>query len=50
MIAFGLQHEGAFMRGSDEGTGSLFCSVDIDEKVPTSHPLRLIKTIVDDAL
>jgi transposase len=38
------------MRGSDERAGSLFSYVDIEEKVPKSHPLRLIKAIVDDAL
>jgi transposase len=38
------------MRGSDERTGSLFSYVDIEERIPTKHPLRQIKVIVDAAL
>ena len=29
------------MRGSDEWTGELFSYVDIEERVPENHPLRL---------
>ena len=31
------------MRGSDERTGELFSYVDIEERVPQNHPLRLIR-------
>ena len=50
MIPFGLHVEGARMRGSDERSGSLFSYVDIEQKVPAKHPLRVIKAIVDDVL
>lgn len=38
------------MRGSDARSGSLFSYVDLEQRVPPKHPLRVIKTIVDDAL
>lgn len=38
------------MRGSDEASGSLFSYVDLEERVPERHPLRLIRRIVNDAL
>jgi len=38
------------MRGSDKTSGSLFSYVDLEERVPASHPLRVIREIVDDAL
>ena len=38
------------IRGSDERSGSLFSFVDLEDRVPSKHPLRLIKRIVDDAL
>ena len=38
------------MRGSDQASGSLFSYVDLEERVPAKHPLRVIKAIVDDAL
>ena len=38
------------MRGSDEWTGELFSYVDIEERVPKTHPLRLIRRIVNDVL
>ncbi|MEL7088365.1 MAG: IS5 family transposase [Planctomycetota bacterium] len=38
------------MRGSDNQSGALFSYVDLEERVPATHPLRVIKTIVDDAL
>jgi transposase len=50
MIPFGLQVEGAVMRGSDRTSGSLFSYVDLEQRVPAKHPLRVIKDIVDDAL
>jgi transposase len=34
------------MRGSDRTTGSLFSYVDVEARVPTRHPLRLIRRIV----
>lgn len=38
------------MRGSDEATGSLFSYVDLEERIPTRHPLRKIRSVVNDAL
>jgi len=38
------------MRGSDSQTGSLFSYVNLEERVPTRHPLRKIKSVVDAAL
>jgi transposase len=50
MIPYGLQIEGARMRGTDERSGSLFSYVDLEARVPAKHPLRVIKAIVDDVL
>ena len=38
------------IRGTDEASGSLFSYVDLDERVPSGHPLRKIRQIADDAL
>src|SRR2546423_13969925 len=38
------------MRGSDMRTGELFSYVDIEDRVPSNHPLRLIRRIVNDVL
>ena len=38
------------MRGSDVRTGELFSYVDIEDRVPENHPLRLIRRIVNDVL
>ncbi len=38
------------MRGTDEAAGSLFSHVDLEERVPARHPLRVIRRIVNDAL
>lgn len=38
------------MRGSDETTGSLFSYVDLEGRIPRSHPLRTIRMVVNDAL
>ena len=38
------------MRGSDETSGSLFSYVDLEDRVPAGHPLRVIREIVNDAL
>src|SRR5450432_323253 len=38
------------MRGSDERSGSLFSYVDLETRVPKSHPLRAIREIVNGAL
>jgi len=37
------------MRGTDETSGSRFNDVDLEERVPARHPLRLIRRIVNDA-
>jgi transposase len=41
---------GASMRGSDVTTGSLFSYVDIEQRIPAKHPLRLIRELVNDVL
>lgn len=38
------------MRGSDERTGALFSYVDLDARVRKDHPLRVIRTVVNEAL
>ena len=38
------------IRGSDKVTGSLFSHVDLDERIPARHPLRKIRSVVNDAL
>jgi transposase len=38
------------MRGEDERSGSLFSYVDLEARVGKTHPLRSIRTIVNDAL
>jgi transposase len=38
------------MRGSDERMGELFSYIDIEERVPENHPLRLIRLIVNEVL
>jgi len=38
------------MRGSDEGSGSLFSYVDLEARVRPDHPLRTIRVIVNQAL
>jgi transposase len=38
------------MRGSDEGSGSLFSYVDLERRVPKNHPLRPIRDIANEAL
>ncbi len=38
------------MRGSDHNSGSLFSYVDVEERIPAKHPLRLIRGLVNDVL
>jgi transposase len=38
------------MRGSDQQSGDLFSYVDIEARVPSRHPLRAIRTIVNAGL
>jgi len=38
------------MRGSDQRAGSLFSYVDLEARVPSGHPLRVIRGIVNEAL
>lgn len=38
------------MRGSDETNGSLFGYVDLEDRIPSGHPLRKIRLVVNDAL
>jgi transposase len=41
---------GVIMRGRDEVAGSLFSYVDLEERIPARHPLRMVREIVNDAL
>ena len=38
------------MRGSDAVTGSLFSYVDLEDRVPADHPLRVIREVVNEVL
>ena len=38
------------MRGQDGQTGSMFSYVDLEERVPSGHPLRKIREFVNAAL
>lgn len=38
------------MRGSDKVAGSLFSYVDLRERIRTRHPLRKVRSLVNDAL
>ena len=38
------------MRGSDKTSGSLFSYVDVGVRIPTKHPLRTIRRIVNEVL
>lgn len=38
------------MRGLDTNTGSLFSYVDLEERIPAKHPLRIIREIVNEVL
>lgn len=38
------------MRGSDVTRGALFSCVDIEQRIPAKHPLRLIRELVNDVL
>ena len=38
------------MRGRDQSSGRLFSYVDLEERVPGNHPLRVIREIVNDVL
>ncbi len=36
------------MRGSDQGEGSMFSYVDLERRIPRSHPLRRIRSLMDE--
>jgi transposase len=38
------------MRGTDARSGELFSYVDLEKRVPTKHPLRLVRGVVNDVL
>ena len=38
------------MRGEDERSGALFSYVDLEARVPKSHPLRIIRELANEAL
>ena len=37
------------VRGLDQRSGSLFSSVDLERRIRADHPLRTIRTLVDEA-
>ncbi len=38
------------MRGQDESSGNLFSYIDLEDRVPAKHPLRMIRAIVNEVL
>jgi transposase len=38
------------MRGGDERSGELFSYVDLEDRVPAQHPLRMIRCLVNEVL
>ena len=51
MIRLGGEGESEVgMRGSDQQAGSLFAYVDIEARVAAEHPLRQIRSLVNEAL
>ena len=38
------------MRGTDARSGELFFYADLEHRVPAKHPLRLVRTVVNDVL
>ena len=38
------------MRGDDQQSGHLFSYLSPDERVPTDHPLRAIRSMTDEAM
>jgi transposase len=38
------------MRGADDQSGSLFSYVSLEERIPARHPLRKVRSVVNDAL
>ena len=40
----------ARMRGVDQRTGGLFSYVDLEQRVPAKHPLRLVRSVVNEVL
>ena len=41
---------GAAMRGSDDQNGALFSYVNLEDRVPARHPLRVIRRLVNEVL
>ena len=38
------------MRGADGSSGSLFSYAELETRVPATHPLRLIRAVVNEVL
>jgi transposase len=38
------------MRGTDGRSGELFSYVDLEKRIPAKHPLRLVRSVVNDVL
>ena len=49
-VILGYRERGKAMRGADIGNGSLFSYVDLEDRVPKNHPLRVIRRISGDVL
>ena len=47
---FGEAVEEWVMRGSDRRSGELFSYVDVETRVRSDHPLRAIRSIVNETL
>ncbi len=45
-FTLGMVAAGVVMRGPDEASGSLFSYVDLKERAPEWHPLRLIRLVL----
>jgi transposase len=38
------------MQGQDQKTGELLSYVDLEKRVPAEHPMRLVRSVVNEAL
>src|SRR5829696_7625524 len=50
MILCCEEHGRVLMRGSDARTGDLFSYVDLEDRVPSQHPLRMVRAVVNHVL
>lgn len=50
MITLSIISAEGNMRRMEEASGSLFSSIDLEERIPARHPLRKMRQVVNDAL